>query len=108
MEINPKPELNSAYGIAQDPHQSTERMTKKARHDCSPQAGNAHISVYEFFAEVLTRFLSIEEVSAPLVTEICYRLGRPIIEDSIVRPYKLVPLLNAGVEDKLIIGERTR
>ena len=83
-------------------------MAEKARHDCSPQAGNAHIPVYEFFAEVLTRFLGIEEVPAPLVTEICYRLGWPIIEGGIVRPYKLATLLNTGVEDKLIIGERTR
>jgi len=83
-------------------------MTKKARHDCSPQAGNAHIPAYELFAEVLARFLGIEKVPAPLVTEIRYGLGRPVVEDGVVRPYKLAALLNAGVEDKLIIGERTR
>ena len=104
MEINPKHELGPAYGKAYEPHQSTERMTKKARHDCSPQSGNAHISAYKLFAEVLTRFLSIEEVPAPLVIEICYRFGRPIIEDGVVCPYKLAALLNTGIEDKLIIG----
>ncbi len=82
-------------------------MTEKAKHDCSPQVGNAHIPTYELFAEVLARFPGIEEVPAPLVTEICYRLRRPIVEDGVVRPYKLATLLNTGVEDKLIIGERT-
>jgi len=83
-------------------------MTEKARHDCSPQAGKAHILAYKLFAEVLARFLGIEEVPAPLVTKICHRLGRPVVEDGIVRPCKLATLLNTGVEDKLIIGERTR
>jgi hypothetical protein len=83
-------------------------MTEKAKYDCSPQTGNAHILAHELFAEVLARFPGIEEVPVPLVTEICHRLGRPIIEDGIVCPHKLATLLNARVEDKLIIGERTR
>jgi hypothetical protein len=46
-------------------------MMQNARHDCSPQAGNAHIPVYQVFAKVLTRFAGVEEVPAPLVAEIC-------------------------------------
>ena len=80
---------------------------QNAIHDCSPQAGNAHFPAYQLFAEVLARFLGIEEVPTPLVTEICHRLGRPIVEDGVIRPYKITTLLNAGIEDKLIIGERT-
>jgi len=72
LEINPKHELNLANAIAQDPHQPTEGMTANARHDGSPQAGrNRHIPAYKLFAEVLTRFIGIEEVPAPLVAEIC-------------------------------------
>ena len=83
-------------------------MAEKARHDCSPQSGNAHILDYELFAEVSTRFLRVEQVPTPLMTEIYYRLRRSVIEDSVVRPDKLATLLNAGVEDKLVIGEGTR
>ncbi len=81
-------------------------MAKKARHDRSPQTGNTHVQVYQFFAEVLTRFIGVEEVPAPLVTEVCNRLGRSIIEYIVVSPYKLAALLSAGIEDKLVIGER--
>ena len=83
-------------------------MTGKTRHDCSPQTGNAHFPVYQLFSEVLARFLSIEEIPAPLVTEICYRLGWSIVEDGVICPYKLETMLNTGIEDELIIGERTR
>jgi len=82
-------------------------MTGKTRHDCSPQTGNAHFPAYQLFSEVLARFLSIEEIPAPLVTEICYRLGWSIVEDGVICPYKLETMLNTGIEDELIIGERT-
>jgi hypothetical protein len=81
-------------------------MTGNAGHDGLPQAGNAHLLRYQASAKVLMRPVGVEEVPAPLVAEICYRLGQPIVEDGIVRPYDLATLLNAGVEDKLIISVR--
>jgi hypothetical protein len=107
IEINSKHELDSAHGKACEPHQPAEWMAKQARHDGSTQTGNAHIPAYQFFAEVLARFPGIEEVPAPLVTEIRHRLGRPIVEDGIISPYKLATLLNTGIEDELVIGKRT-
>jgi len=72
LEVNLKHKLNPTYGETYEPHQPAEGMTEKARQDCSTQARNAHVPAYEVFAEVLARSVGIEEVPAPLVTEICY------------------------------------
>jgi len=45
-------------------------MTKKAGHDRSPQTQDSHIPLYEIFSEILAGFIGIEEIPAPLVTEI--------------------------------------
>ena len=68
VEINSRYELNSAYGIGQRPHQSTEGMTEKAIYYGLPEARrNSHIGQEDQFTVLGRHLLSRSAIAKPSV-----------------------------------------